>query len=455
MSNIGNQSMQPLRVTNLSGVADGRVPVPIGYGVTAAGQTPQQITGSPIVPWTELQLPGLTAADSDYFVASFASGTGVTTQTVKLGTILNSGKLPQLTDTNGKKFIPARNLVITSSGSKSCVFTISFIDDQYRYRTKVLTISLTTAGYATNFTMVQLLSISLAASASTVDITYGYGNRIGLPHPLYSFVGNKALYNAAGTAYPNTPMALGGTSTGGATEVQVIPITDWYNSNGVTPSGTASATELGLVTGVAGTATPSLQSEDANGTTVSPKARYPQYMLPANYIPGSAITIRANAGLITNATLGTSTVDFSVYKNGAGSDLVTTAATAITTTAGNKDFVITPTGLAPGDWLDILLTVTITDAGGTGTAKIGRVNAVSVLPTVEASTVSSYTDWRAGVPSASSTTDEDPNGTVRLGSTDLSTGTDAPDGTADYALWWVNSDPQGVVENGASVYRFE
>lgn len=447
MSNIGNQSMQPLRPTNLSALAVGRVPVPIGYGVTAAGQVPQQITGSPLAPLTELQLPGLTAADSDYFVASFASGTGATTQTVKLGTILNSGKCPQLTDTNGKKFIVPRNLVITSSGSKSCVFTIAFIDDQGRYRSKVLTISLTTAGYATNFTMYQLLSITLAASATDVNITYGYGNRVGLPHPMYSVFDNAALYNAAGTAYPNTP--LDGTSY---TDISPLEV---FAANGFTPLTTASGTALGILTGTIGTAPLTIVTADQKAAgTVAAVARF-RLPIPSGYVPGSALTLRANAGMVTTVAATSAVIDYSAYKNGAGSDLVATAAQSINSlTAANKDFVITPTTLAPGDFLDVLVTITTVD-GATGTAVIGKIYSQGLIPTLMAGLTGENVDWRAGVPSAGSTTDEDPNGTVRLGSTDLSTGTDAPDGTADYAVWWVNSDPQGIVENGASMYRFE
>ena len=63
----------------------------------------------------------------------------------------------------------------------------------------------------------------------------------------------------------------------------------------------------------------------------------------------------------------TATVDVQCYsadEDGAvaGGDLVTTAAQDINSlTKGNFDFVVTPTGLAAGDLLDIRITVAITD----------------------------------------------------------------------------------------------
>jgi hypothetical protein len=80
---------------------------------------------------------------------------------------------------------------------------------------------------------------------------------------------------------------------------------------------------------------------------------------------------------------GTATVDVECYELSAagvaGSDLCATAAQSInSTTSGSDDFTITPTGLSPGDMLDIRVTVAITDAA-TGSGVIANISQVAVL----------------------------------------------------------------------------
>jgi hypothetical protein len=93
-----------------------------------------------------------------------------------------------------------------------------------------------------------------------------------------------------------------------------------------------------------------------------------EFTLPHNYVSGGAITLRAVVDITGAGTPGTCTVDFEARlsdNDGAvGSDLVTTAATAVTTTAGAKDFVVTPTGLVPGSKLVIKLTTSIAESAG-------------------------------------------------------------------------------------------
>jgi hypothetical protein len=100
------------------------------------------------------------------------------------------------------------------------------------------------------------------------------------------------------------------------------------------------------------------------------------FVLPENYVSGGTITLRAVADVLIegDAVLTSATIDFearlvSMTDGSIGSDLVTTAATAITATAGTKDFTVTPTGLVAGDKLSCkMVTSVIEEAGGTGAA---------------------------------------------------------------------------------------
>ena len=101
------------------------------------------------------------------------------------------------------------------------------------------------------------------------------------------------------------------------------------------------------------------------------------FVLPENYVSGGTVTARAVCDVVLagDAVLNAaSTIDFECYKQtdatgAVGADLVTTAATAITTTGAAKDFVVTPTSLVAGDKLIFKVTTSVVeDAGGTGAA---------------------------------------------------------------------------------------
>lgn len=100
------------------------------------------------------------------------------------------------------------------------------------------------------------------------------------------------------------------------------------------------------------------------------------FTLPENYVAGGTVTLRAVADIVLagDAVLTSATIDMEAFKQtdatGAiGSDLVTTAATAVTTTGGAKDFTVTPTGLVAGDKFIVKVTGTvIEEAAGTGAA---------------------------------------------------------------------------------------
>jgi hypothetical protein len=108
------------------------------------------------------------------------------------------------------------------------------------------------------------------------------------------------------------------------------------------------------------------------------KTRYARIFvpLPACYVTGSTCTIRAYSGMKTTVADTSATVDFECYRSndagGIGSDLCTTSAQSINSlSASNKDFVITPASLLPGDMLDIRMTIATVDSA-TGTAVIAQ-----------------------------------------------------------------------------------
>lgn len=97
-----------------------------------------------------------------------------------------------------------------------------------------------------------------------------------------------------------------------------------------------------------------------------------QYRIPYNYLPGGTFSITVNHVLTGAGTNNGSTIDFSVYEqtDGAvGADLVTTAAQAMQkTTYVESAFVITPTGLVPGDELNIKLSTSVIESAGSALA---------------------------------------------------------------------------------------
>lgn len=153
---------------------------------------------------------------------------------------------------------------------------------------------------------------------------------------------------------------------------------DYYSnlpSSGVDP-------DFGIVGGTHGTASPKLQSDSANNGSITAKART-EVVLPAEYIPGAAVTLRARAR-VDALPAGDATLDAEVFKcdreGGVdGQDLCTTAAQDIKSTSwADEEFSITATDLLPGDKLDIELTASVDDTGGGGAhrAEIGAVEVI-------------------------------------------------------------------------------
>jgi len=169
-----------------------------------------------------------------------------------------------------------------------------------------------------------------------------------------------------------------------STAVHPIPLTSGKVHDAMATDLPAAAADddMGLITGTPGTDAPTLQSVDFGGTSADEKAAF-EFVLPQSYRAGSAISIRLRAAVLTTISDDDCLADVEVWKDAGdgvvGSDLVTTAATDMNSlTPANLDFVVTPTGLVPGDRLIIRISIDATDAGDAG-VMIAEVSKVAAL----------------------------------------------------------------------------
>lgn len=159
-----------------------------------------------------------------------------------------------------------------------------------------------------------------------------------------------------------------------------VPLTDLrvHDAFQTVLPGTAASDDLGLLGTAFGTSAPTVVTSDAKATTVTQRARF-MCQLPPEYQTGETVVIRIYAGMKTTVSDGTATLDVEAYEmlgsGGIGSDLVTTSATSINGSLTNsaRDFTLTSSGLTAGDWLDVRITIAITDAA-TATAVIGEID---------------------------------------------------------------------------------
>ena len=169
-----------------------------------------------------------------------------------------------------------------------------------------------------------------------------------------------------------------------------IPLTDfrvWDAMHTVLP-GTPATDDLALIGGTFGTATPSIRTEDLKALGATNKRARVLVQIPWEYQSGESVSLRFVAGMITTVAGTSATLDVEAYKlqadpdDAIGSDLVTTSATTINSlTFANIDFVLTPTGLSPGDILDIRITIAVND-GASATAVIAAFTSAKLLADV-------------------------------------------------------------------------
>jgi len=163
-----------------------------------------------------------------------------------------------------------------------------------------------------------------------------------------------------------------------------IPLTEMRVWNALITMLPAAGVEddLGLVTGTLGTHAPKLSTGDCKASSTTRYAAF-VFAVPPEYDDGETLTVRVHGGQETTVADDTCTVDVECYKSDkdgtCGNDICATNAQTIKSLVfADKDFSITPTGIASGDILIIRLAVAIVDAA-TGTAVTGVIGDVRVL----------------------------------------------------------------------------
>lgn len=163
-----------------------------------------------------------------------------------------------------------------------------------------------------------------------------------------------------------------------------LRVFDAYQTHIVTAGSTDD--DLGWSTGgTYGTDIPYVTAGDVKTVTKTRKARL-KYMVPMNYVSGQSARFVFYCGMITTVADTSCTLDLSAYKEGSGglksgSDLVTTSATSINAGPAGTfaevafDLSVTSPTLAPGDWIDLLITIAAVDAA-TVTAVIPAISKI-------------------------------------------------------------------------------
>jgi len=133
-------------------------------------------------------------------------------------------------------------------------------------------------------------------------------------------------------------------------------------------------------------ATNSLQlktvDEDSNAGAHAVYGRT-SFRLPVEYVAAETVLLTVVCGAETTVAGASMNVDAEVVENNAttatpGADLVTTGAqTCNSLIAAAKQFTVNAAGLAPGDKLEIRLSITTNDAA-TGTAIYGVINSAYI-----------------------------------------------------------------------------
>ncbi len=152
----------------------------------------------------------------------------------------------------------------------------------------------------------------------------------------------------------------------------MIPWTAWrvHDAMHTNLPAVGASGDLGLVGGAFGSASPSLQTEDMGGTTITEYARC-QFCLPPEYDDGETVSVRFRAGMLNTVTDTTATIDLECHESdgeaGGGGDLCSTGAQDIKNLVlAEKTFVITPTTLIRGAWLDLRVALALVDSANAG-----------------------------------------------------------------------------------------
>ncbi len=159
-----------------------------------------------------------------------------------------------------------------------------------------------------------------------------------------------------------------------------LRVWDAYQTN---LPGTAATDDLALSGGTFATSPPVISAGDLKAAGATTRYARFQMQLPECYDAGETVTLSLAAGMKTTVADTSCTVDVQCYRidkiSGIGSDLCTTAAAAMNSLVfADKDFTITPSGLVPGDVLDVRIAIACNDAA-TATAVTPTIAAIELV----------------------------------------------------------------------------
>jgi hypothetical protein len=151
-----------------------------------------------------------------------------------------------------------------------------------------------------------------------------------------------------------------------------IPFHDFRVWDAVATSlpGTAANDDLGFTGGTWGTNTPHLTSGDFEGASITRRATA-VFWMPDNFVVNEEARIRLVCKVTAVAAV-SATVDVEAYRHTLdgtvnGADIVATAAQSInSTTLGAYDFVLTTSGIIPGELIAMRVTIAGNDTAGSG-----------------------------------------------------------------------------------------
>jgi hypothetical protein len=144
----------------------------------------------------------------------------------------------------------------------------------------------------------------------------------------------------------------------------------------------ASGSDLGLVTGVAGTSFPIVTAGGVKNTSGSRSLGF-LFNVPPNFDVGESLTLRLRAGMQTTIASGSCTATVAVYRsNGDGAssaNLYTGSPLSMNGLApANIDFVLQSSGSTPGHAMHCVVTIAYSDVA-TATAVIPAIFGITLL----------------------------------------------------------------------------
>ncbi len=161
-----------------------------------------------------------------------------------------------------------------------------------------------------------------------------------------------------------------------------IPWTAWRIWNDINSplTGTPNTEDLGLVG--PWSLAPSIRPSDFKGAGSSIQYARAHIVLPAEYVAGETVVIRAHAGMLTTEADTSATFGLQVRRSdeetGWGTELSGGPLSINSLTLADLDFELVAATLNPGDMLDVRLNVQINDAA-TATAVKGVLGAIKLL----------------------------------------------------------------------------